>query len=74
MPHVPEEKEIPGRVALRNRVIGIGLICALFAVATVSKGDGGAFLFWSIPAGLLLFIASKIRTHKKLTAYGGTYR
>ena len=74
MPHLPEKKEIPGRVALRNWIVWIGLICTLFAIATLSNGDGGAFVFWSVPAGVLLFIGSKIKTHKKLTAYGGTYR
>lgn len=73
MPLLPERKEIPGRVALRNWIVGIGLICALFAIATLSNGDGGAFLFWSVPTGAFLFVGSKIKTHKKLRAYGGTY-
>ncbi len=74
MPFVPEKKEIAGRVALRNWTVGIGLVCLLFAVATLSNGDGGAFLFWSVPAGTLLFAGSKIKTHKKLRACSGLYR
>lgn len=74
MAHISDTKEIPGRVAFRNWLIGIGLICALFAVATLSIGSGGAFLFWSVPAGLFLFISSKIKTHRKLTGIGATYQ
>jgi hypothetical protein len=74
MAHISDTKEIPGRVALRSKTIGTGLVCALLAVAFASIGAGEAFLFMSIPAGLLLLIGSKIKTHKKLTAYGGSYQ
>lgn len=74
MPHIPEKKEIRGRIKLRNWIVGIGLVCLFFAVAVASDGNSKAFLFWIVPAGGFLLVGSKIKTHKHLRSYGGSYR
>lgn len=74
MPNVRNKIEIPGRKTLRGWLIAIGLICGLFAFATLSNGDGEAFLFWIVPTAALLFGASKVKVYKYLQSYGGVYK
>jgi len=74
MAHLPDTREIPGRKAIRNTMMVIGALSGLLAYGFVQNGNGKGFLICAGLATASIFIASKIKTERKLIAKGGVYR
>lgn len=74
MAYLPDTQEIPGRKKLRAIVAGIGVASGLLAFGFVQNGNGKGFLISAGLAAALIFIATKIKTERKLIGGGGVYR
>ncbi|QPH54752.1 hypothetical protein [Pontivivens ytuae] len=73
MAELPEYIEIKPMKALRNGMLGGSGVCGFVAWGALQGGHGGTFLIMGAAGAILLYIATKIKTTKKLKRYGGVY-
>jgi len=71
---LPDRIPIPGAQETKEKVQGFGILAGVASVATFFMGAAGFGLIAATACILLLWIASKIRTHKEAFAEGKAYR
>ena len=74
MATIKDEIEIPGRKKLQGWLLGIGTFFGFAAYGAYRNGDGQGMLVCGAIAAGLIYIGAKLKTTKKLRAYGGSYR
>lgn len=71
---LPDQIPIPGAIKLQGWVYGFGMIAGLVSFGAFSNGDGGAGVLFAAAAIGLLWVGSKIKTHKTAFVEGKGYR
>lgn len=71
---LPDQIPIKGAQTLQHWLFGLGVFAGLISFGAFSNGDGGfGFVIAGIGVGLI-WIGSKIKTHKSAVGEGKVYR